>query len=372
MLYKRVEDLAIGNCIYNVYHPKTGILLLTPNYKLDANNLKQVQETFVDLEVDGVWIYTPGLEVLETFYSKELDESKRVFYSTLKCGFMTADKNVCLRKGVDVLTQAEAIRSLALGLESTPYRNAFMEPSLRFGEGEEWQRMASLRCYTALAMALEMRIWFSNELRARLQEYRLDDARVNYCALGLGSLLVDVNETFKSEHAKKIMDQLEGWPVARGIIKQRWQRWDGTGKGSEQDRGPKKGKEISPYTRLVKLMDVYSMKHVTEKKVPVRALYELKTQAGELKGLLDPECLKEFLKVMQPFAVGHEVTLNTDETAAVIAFNNRGRPCKPLVKILRKGKKSVKPFDVNLDSDKRFIVRYENYREDCSKYYYEL
>jgi hypothetical protein len=75
---------------------------------------------------------------------------------------------------------------------------------------------------------------------------------------------------------------------------------------------------------------------------------------------------------MHPFAIGHQVTLDSGEAGVVIGFNKHDRPCRPRVKILKKGRKSIPPYDVDLDLDKRFIIQYDSSSEDCSRYYYEL
>lgn len=161
--------------------------------------------------------------------------------------------------------------------------------------------------------------------------------------------------------------------MARGIIKQQWQRWDGLGRGSTEEKEAKRGKDISPYTRLVKIADEYSIKHIKEEKLPVSAIFEMVNGMPErLKGLFDPNFFGEFLGVIQPYAMGHEVELNTGEAGVVVDFNKKGRPCRPKVKVLKKGKKEVEPRDVDLEKvDNRLIIRYESNPDDCSKYYYE-
>ena len=77
MIYRPVEELGVGDCVYNVYNPKTGVLLLNRNYKLDEKNIRHVQYTLKNVSIDGVWIYSPAIAELEKFYNEAADEAKR-------------------------------------------------------------------------------------------------------------------------------------------------------------------------------------------------------------------------------------------------------------------------------------------------------
>jgi len=211
MLYKSIEELEPGDRIHTVYKPEsTGIILLTPNYKLDESNINSVRRRFNDLGIDNVWVYNPALAVLEKYFSEELDEGKRNFYSNIRNNFMAVDKNIRLNKGFSIKEQAESIEELISGLEQAVYRNAFMEPSLRFDKSENWQRLASERCYTSLVLGLEMKGVLLADLKEKVREYGGEINSINYMSLGLGALFLDVGETFLPDHAKNVMDCLEG------------------------------------------------------------------------------------------------------------------------------------------------------------------
>lgn len=381
MMYKKVDELEPGDRIsQTLKHPRTQIVLITPNYVLDSKTLPRVQKNLKSAGYNSVLIYNPALAVLEQYYETERQEARARLFQTLEQHCSTADKAVISR--ASVMEFSRAVRSLCEAIRQSKLATAFIE---LWASGNDdislWREKSAERSYLALTLALDVRgkaLVEHNKAIKQVGGAPVSD--LGYEDLGIGSIFIDVLDVFGEKAAGALLQELEQRPFARAVIRQRHQRFDGSGRASSLPGHfadtVLKGDEIHPYSRIAHLASCYSELHVgrldpTRKgerigqRIPARALWEMAT-SPELTPGFDPEYLQAFLKLMQPYPMGHRVTLNSGESGVVIGFD-KDSPWCPAVRVLqRDGKQVPEPYDVFLAQRPDLAVaRFEDAPDDC-------
>lgn len=381
MMYKKVDELEPGDRIaQTLKHPRTQIVLITPNYVLDSKTLPRVQKNLKSAGFNSVLIFNPALAVLEQYYEAERQEARARLFQTLEEYCSSADKAVISRASVMEFTRA--IRSLCEAIRQSKLATAFIE---LWASGNDemavWREKSAERSYLALTLALEVREKALVEHNKALKQVGgTDVSDLGYEDLGIGSIFVDVFDVFSERATAALLQELEQRPFARAVIRQRFQRFDGRGRTSNLPGhfadGVLKGDEIHPYARIAHLATCYSDLHVGRpdpnrkgqrmgQHIPARVLWEMATNP-ELASGFDPDYLQAFLRVMQPYPLGHRVTLNSGEAGVVIGFD-KDAPWCPAVRILqRDGKQVPEAYDVLLAQRPDLAVaRFEDSSDDC-------
>jgi response regulator RpfG family c-di-GMP phosphodiesterase len=181
---------------------------------------------------------------------------------------------------------------------------------------------------------------------ARKLDYTLSSSLTS---LGLGAMVMNVGmlplrHLFLTEAPPSARDQakLRDHPLtgvtmipddfpaaAKMIVRTHHENIDGTGYplGLTGDR-------LHVFTRIVRIADAFSAataRHVyKEAKSPVSALWGM--AAGPYRQCYDPELMRIFLRLVQPFPIGSRIQLADGRTAVVIRYN-RTTPLAPTVVI---------------------------------------
>lgn len=381
MMYKRLDELEPGDRIsQTLKHPRTGMVLITPNYVLDAKSLPRVQKNLKSAGYTSVLIHNPALQILEQYYEAERQEARAHLFQTLELHCASADKAIVSR--ASVMEFSRAIRQLCEAIKNSKLATAFIE---LWSSGNDqtaiWREKSAERSYLALTLALDVK-------QKALIEHNVSVKQVGgtvvsdlgYEDIGIGSIFVDVLDAFGEKATASLLTELEQRPFARAVIRQRYQRFDGTGRPSDLPGHfadtVLKGNEIHPYARIAHLTTAYADLHVGRvdpdrkgerigQRIPARALWEMATDPAIAMGF-DPEFLQAFLRMMQPYPLGHRVTLNTGESGVVIGFDKEAPWC-PAVRVLQKEGQTVpEPYDLLLAQRPDLAVaRFEDAAEDC-------
>lgn len=381
MMYKKVDELEPGDRIaQTLKHPRTQIVLITPNYVLDSKTLPRVQKNLKTAGYASVLIYNPALAVLEQYYEAERQDARARLFQTLEQHCASADKAIVSRSSVQDFTRA--IRSLCEAIRQSKLATAFIE---LWASGNDemaiWRERSAERSYLALTLALDVRQKALVEHnRAVKQVGGTSVSDLGYEDIGIGSIFVDVLDTFGERATSQLLLELEQRPFARAVIRQRFQRFDGRGKPSNLPghfaETVLAGNDIHPYSRIAHLATCYAELHVgradpmhkgarVSQRIPARALWEMATDP-EQASAFDPDYLQTFLRMMQPYPLGHRVTLNSGESGVVIGFDKEAPWC-PAVRVLQKDSKPVpEPYDVLLAQRPDLAVaRFEDAPDDC-------
>lgn len=381
MMYKKVDELEPGDRIaQTLKHPRTQIVLITPNYVLDLKTMPRVQKNLKSAGYSSVLIYNPALAVLEQYYETERQEARARLFQTLEQHCMTADKAVVSR--ASVMEFSRAIRTLCEAIRQSKLATAFIE---LWASGNDemaiWREKSAERSYLSLTLALDVRQRALVEHNAAVKQVGgTTVSDLGYEDLGIGSIFVDVFDIFGERATAALLQELENRPFARAVIRQRSQRYDGTGRASNLPGHfadtVLTGHDIHPYARIAHLATCYAELHVGRpdpqkkgerigQRIPARALWEMATDPA-VAGGFDPDYLQSFLKMMQPYPLGHRVGLNSGESGVVIGFDKEAPWC-PAVRILqRDGKQVPEPYDVLLAQRPDLAVaRFEDSADDC-------
>ena len=130
-----------------------------------------------------------------------------------------------------------------------------------------------------------------------------------------------------------------------GVL-QHHEKFDGTGYPDGLH-----GKEISLFARIISVSDVYDA--LVSKRPYRNALSPSDAMEYIMGGAsteFDPEVVALFCKRIAPYPVGTCVRLSND-ASAIVAENYSSSSMRPLLKVIRHGKKRVKPYYLNLRDD---------------------
>lgn len=116
-------------------------------------------------------------------------------------------------------------------------------------------------------------------------------------------------------------------PVARITVKTHHENWNGTGYPNQLSR-----ERIHIFARIIRIADAYdaaTSERIHQKaKSPARVLWEM--TVGPYRRFYDPELLKCFAQLIQPFPIGAKLRLRDGRYAAVVKYN-RSNPFDPQV-----------------------------------------
>ncbi len=382
MMYKRVEELESGDRLaQTLRHPKSGTTLITPHFVLDERTMPRIRELLKGAGYLSVLVYNPALAILQNYYEEERVEAQAQIYKTLAQQAEAADRLVLSSRSI--AQSSRAISALCQALKNSKFATAFADPWIGGKDRMSlWRAMSGERCYLALMLALEVKQLALEDINASVRDVATAPAiDLGYEDLGLGAMYIDVQDQFGDEKTAELLNELERRPIARAVIRQRSQRFDGRGStGHLPGRVTEvtlRGRSIHPYTRIVQIATEYARLHVSGTgepgkdppgMIPARCLWQLSNDP-ELRGIFDPDYLQTFLCLMQPFPMGHRVTLNTGDVGVVVGVRGEA-PWHPTVRVLeRDGQRIAEPYDVDLaESPQVGITRYENAPDDCLQY----
>lgn len=383
MMYKRVDELEPGDRLaQTLRHPKTSLTLITPHFVLDAKSLPRVKENLKAAGYHSVLVYNPALVVLERFYEEERIEAYAQLYRALANQIESTDKFVL--NAQSIAETSKAISSLCQALQRSQFATAFVEPLLEGNDDVSvWRAISAERCYLSLTLAMEVKALALEDINSSVRDVSHSVVTdLAYDELGLGAMFIDVQDQFGEERTAEVMNELERHPIARAVIRQRNQRFDGRGTSSRPGHVTEvvlRGRAIHPYTRIAQIAAAYARLHLMgtgapEEQgrglIPARCLWLMATDA-ELSGAFDPDYLASFLGLMQPYPIGHRVTLSTGESGVVMDWR-REAPWRPTVRVLeREGRPIPEPYDLDLVEARDVgVARYENAPDDCLQYVY--
>lgn len=383
MMYKRLDELEPGDRLaQTLRHPKTGVTLITPRFVLDEKSLPHIRESLRSAGYLSVLVYNPALAVLQQFYETERIEARAQLYRSLATQVESTDRFVLTARSIRECTNA--ISGLCQALKNSQFTTSFIEPWVSSNDRfAVWRALSAERCYLALTLAMEVKVLALEDINSSVRDVaRVFVTDLAYDELGLGAMFVDVQDQFGEERTAEVMDELERHPIARAVIRQRHQRFDGRGTSSRPGSVTEvvlRGRAIHPYSRMVHIASEYARLHIVgtgaseepaQGLIPSRCLWLMATDP-ELSGAFDPDYLASFLGVMQPYPVGHRVTLTTGECGVVIGCR-REAPGRPIVRVMERDGHAVgEPYDVDLvEVPQVGIVRYEDFPDDCLQYGY--
>mgnify|MGYP001584903256 CR=1 FL=1 len=382
MMYKRIDELEPGDRLaQTLRHPKTGVTLITPHFVLDSKSLPRIQQNLRGAGLLSVLIYNPALAILQQCYEAERLEARAQLFKTLAQQAESADHLVVTTRSI--AESSRAIGALCQALRNSQFATAFTEEGAVGSDlMSQWKAMSGERCYLALTLALEVKNLALEDINASVRDVASAPVTdLGYDDLGLGAMYIDVQDHFGDEQTVTLLNELERRPIARAIIRQRSQRFDGRGSAShlpgQFTEVILRGRAIHPYTRIAQIAGEYARLHVAgtgepgkggKALIPARCLW-LMANDPQLSAMFDPDYLQSFLGVMLPYPLGHRVTLNTGEMGVVVS-SRREAPWRPTVRVLeRDGGKLAEAYDVDLaETPDSAIARYEDAPDDCLQY----
>ncbi len=381
MMYKRTDELGPGDRLaQTLRHPRTGTTLITPHYVLDARTLPRIQASLRGAGYHSVLVYNPALALLQQFYEEERIEARAQLFKALAEGAESADKLVVTSRSIAECSKA--IGTLCQALRNSQFATAFVDAWVSGDDlMSRWRAMSGERCYLALTLAMEVKGLALEDINSSVRDVAFCPViDLAYEDLGIGAMFIDVQDQFGDEKAAELLNELERRPIARAVIRQRSQRFDGRGTAS---RLPGhftevilRGRAIHPYTRIAQIAAEYARLHLSgpgpsgkgQGKIPARCVWEMANDP-ELSAVFDPDYLQSFLGLVQPYPLGHRVTLSSGEVGVVVGLH-REAPWRPTVRILERGGRPVEePYDIHLiDAPQVAVARYEDAPDDCLPY----
>jgi len=118
-------------------------------------------------------------------------------------------------------------------------------------------------------------------------------------------------------------------PVAKTVVRYHHENMDGTGYPSGLT-----GDKIHVLARVIRIADAYASatadRVYREARSSVRALWEM--SVGPYRRFYDPELMKVFTRLIQPFPIGARLVLEDGRTAVVVRYNHAS-PFEPIATI---------------------------------------
>jgi HD-GYP domain-containing protein (c-di-GMP phosphodiesterase class II) len=321
------------------------------------------------LGVVEVWIRNRDLEFLETVIDEGLGERQREVYLHVRRNFEMIMGDAAGE--LDFTHFQSSISGLFDFLKSSACGNVLLQKLDAF---DNYLMSHSTNvCYLALLVGMKLERYLIEE---RIFKTAKDAKDLQH--LGLGCLLHDVGKMripaeILGKPGRLTPDEMEvmklhpifGHEMVRGrvpaaasqVVLNHHQRFGGGGYPARVDSRtgemlpPIAGRQIPIFSRIATVCDVYdaatTARCYSEAKLPVQALYEMRTQCG---GFFDPVVEDAFYQVIPPFPIGQVVTLSNGVEAAVVDFNAR-YPFRPKVQGLRDpyGKRFADPSLEEID-----------------------
>jgi HD-GYP domain-containing protein (c-di-GMP phosphodiesterase class II) len=330
--------------------------------------------------VHEVWVRHRDLEFLDDLIDEELAEQQRAVYAHVQRNFDAVIRSSTAE--LDVVSFERVITDLFNCLRRSKDGGILLQKL--DGYDDYLMTHSTNVCYMAMLIGLKLDTYLIKER----QHKRAQDAK-NLHLLGLGCLLHDVGKMRIPRHILDKPGKLSGEEMveirkhprygydmvrpclpasASQVVLNHHQRYDGNGYPKRYDRRTKQimpaltGKQIPVFSRIAIMADVYdaatSRRCYSEAKLPVRALYEMRTQC---EGFFDPVVEATFYRTVPPFPIGQVVRLSNGAEAVVVDFNP-DYPVWPKVQCLRdaEGESYEQPaleeIDLALHNDLRIVA----------------
>lgn len=350
-----------------------GVAILERNRELSGDAISRL----ATLGVREVWIRNRDVEFLEDLIDAELGQRQRELCAQVGRSFRRVTEGTAVE--LDVEHFETSIRDLFAFLAKHQQSNFLLEKLDAF-DNYLFAHSANV-CYLALLLALGLNRHPAAGSALSAQESSL---------LGLGCLLHDIGKTFvprqildkpteltKAEMAEIRRHTVYGHQLVRGrippaaaeVVLHHHQRWDGQGYPARLDTAtaaklpPLSGDDIPRLARLAALADMYdaatSQRCYSGSKLPVQALFEMRTQCG---GVFEPALAEVFYRSVPPYPLGQTVSLCDGSEAVVVDFN-ADTPYKPRVRTCRDPHgteiAAARQEEIDLRRDGRQIVAVE-------------
>jgi HD-GYP domain-containing protein (c-di-GMP phosphodiesterase class II) len=236
----------------------------------------------------------------------------------------------------------EIIDEIVKSLQENPTTIAIMD---QIGGADSYlQEHTSNVFYLSLVIGNTLRNYIQRE-RERLSAAKVVKSGLKITPLGTAAMFCDIGmipiENLYKKKTPLTMEEIEQIrahpvigakmlpdnmdPMVKLAIRCHHENMDGSGypEGLE-------GSCINIFSRILRVADAYSAatsKTIYSKaKAPILVLHEMLTEP--YKSYSDPAILKVFSSIVQPLPIGAKITLNTGQTAVVVAHNPQD-PFKP-------------------------------------------
>jgi len=204
--------------------------------------------------------------------------------------------------------------------------------------------------YLSLVLGAAARPYIAGERQRQSKARDLQTSvAMDLAPLGLGAAFMDLgmiplehlyqaNRRPTAEEWKKIWSHpIDGSdmlpddisPVAKTVVRSHHENMDGTGYPSRLA-----GDKIHVLARVIRIADAYASatadRVYKEARSPVRALWEM--SVGPYRRFYDPELMRVFTRLIQPFPIGARLALEDGRTAVVVRYNHAS-PFEPIATI---------------------------------------
>jgi HD-GYP domain-containing protein (c-di-GMP phosphodiesterase class II) len=323
--------------------------LLQRDHEIPADLIRRLKE----LGVVEVWIRNRDLEFLETVIDEGLGDRQREVYQHVRRNFESIMRDAAGE--LDMTHFQMSISGLFDYLKQSACGSLLLQKLDAF---DNYLMSHSTNvCYLALLVGMKLERYLIEE---RIFKTAKDAKDLQH--LGLGCLLHDVGKMripveILNKPGRLNPQEMEvmklhpvfGHEMVRGrvaaaasqVVLNHHQRFAGGGYPVRIDvrtgemLAPISGKQIPIFSRIATVCDVYdaatTARCYSEAKLPVQALYEMRTQCG---GFFDPIVEQAFHQVIPPFPLGQVVNLSDGVEAVVVDFNPKS-PFRPKVQGLR-------------------------------------
>ncbi|MBN1342015.1 MAG: hypothetical protein JXQ73_05005 [Phycisphaerae bacterium] len=244
--------------------------------------------------------------------------------------------------------------------------------------------------YLSMLLGYTARDYVSSE-RQRLSRARDLQASVtmDLTPLGLGVMFMDLAmlphqllykasrplsgddwRTIREHPARATSELPESFSAAaKAVVRCHHENMDGSGYPNRV--GPEK---IHVLARIGRIADAYvtatAMEIFPEARSAIRVLWEM--SVGPYRKYYDPELMKRFLRLIQPFPIGAKLELEDGRKAVVVKYN-RADPFKPIAVIAYDAKNEPLPDSVArtpVELDPKAGLRIKSYKGEDLSYLY--
>lgn len=330
-----VNELEPGMCLASNIVNRFNILLARGR-KLTENDIKALRRKFPELTVQ---IIDPVLDQAVEFEDilkdqKISQEVRRNVASVVGRVSKTLSSGLALEAD-NISGIQKVIEEMVQYLQDNPITMAIIEQS------HTWDEYLQEHCanvfYLSLVIGNTIRNYIKQE-RERLSAAKTLPNGMNITPLATAAIFHDIGmvgleklyqkaEPLSGEEIRQVKlhpqtgaamlpESID--PMVKQIIRQHHENQDGSGYPEGLP-----GDQINIFARIMRVADAYSAAISTrpyqKAKSPHRVLYEM--FYGDYRRFYDPQVLKIFASVIQPFQVGSKLTLKSGKTAVVVRYN---------------------------------------------------
>ena len=365
MIRVPIEELRPGMVlaapIPNTIHAK--LPLLSAGFAVQSATIAKLAHHGVNY----VWIRHPGFEFLDERLMEALPPSRIRLFHTVKTSFSGIASQ---SKGSFDLTEYQTVVGEAIEDLVANGANAVWAERLLAGPEELFAHSANVT-YLSLILGLSLKSYI-REQRRYVSEEEADDLT----NLGVGAMLHDLgklgfdaslrsthlceeprDEPTYRQHPERGYQALKGKieATAATVVLHHHQSFDGEGfpapkkRHRERHVEPVKGRRIHIFSRIVAVANMLdALMSVGRRRGEPTVAALSRIQADPFAPMFDPVVLRAALECIPPFPLGSRVTLSNERSVVVIDMNE-GRPCEPIVQIVRPEDEAASKPPIQLD-----------------------